>query len=85
MKTTIARIFACATLALLAAAATSTAADAPNRLVLHPEQARTKIDRNIYGHFAEHLGSLHLRGDLGGRGQSDSEHARASATTWWPR
>ena len=45
-----------AALVLLAAAATSTAADTPNRLVLHPEQAKTKIDRNIYGHFAEHLG-----------------------------
>ena len=68
MKTTIARIFACATLALLAAAATSTAADAPNRLVLHPEQARTKIDRNIYGHFAEHLGHCIYEGIWVGEG-----------------
>ena len=68
MKTTIARIFACATLVLLAAAATSTAADAPNRLVLHPEQARTKIDRNIYGHFAEHLGHCIYEGIWVGEG-----------------
>lgn len=27
-----------------------------NTLILHPDQAKTKIDKEIYGHFAEHLG-----------------------------
>lgn len=31
-------------------------ANAPNRLVIHADRGKTKIDRNIYGHFAEHLG-----------------------------
>ena len=28
--------------------------------VLHISDAKTVINRNIYGHFAEHLGSLYL-------------------------
>ncbi|WCJ58944.1 alpha-N-arabinofuranosidase [Fontisphaera persica] len=40
----------------LAAVAAVTAAETENQLVIHAEQGRFKIDRNIYGHFAEHLG-----------------------------
>ncbi len=29
---------------------------APNRLVIHADQGKTTINRNIYGHFSEHLG-----------------------------
>jgi alpha-N-arabinofuranosidase len=49
--------------AILAAAATllagrfeSTAAEPANRLVIHADEAKTTINRNIYGHFSEHLG-----------------------------
>jgi alpha-N-arabinofuranosidase len=28
----------------------------PNKLVIHPDQGRQTIHRNIYGHFSEHLG-----------------------------
>ncbi len=31
---------------------------AQNMLVLHPEKAETLINKNIYGHFSEHLGTL---------------------------
>jgi alpha-N-arabinofuranosidase len=34
----------------------STAAPAVNRLVIHADQGKTSISRNIYGHFSEHLG-----------------------------
>jgi alpha-L-arabinofuranosidase len=34
----------------------SQAAESPNRLVLQADQARETINRNIYGHFSEHLG-----------------------------
>ncbi|HNS16952.1 MAG TPA: hypothetical protein PKH94_03800 [Bacteroidales bacterium] len=27
-----------------------------NRVILHPERAKDTISREIYGHFAEHLG-----------------------------
>src|SRR5438067_1234129 len=27
-----------------------------NRLVIQADQGKTKINRNVYGHFAEHLG-----------------------------
>ena len=29
---------------------------AQNRIILHPEQAKDTINKNIYGHFSEHLG-----------------------------
>ncbi len=32
------------------------AADAPNQLVIHADQGKETINRNIYGHFSEHLG-----------------------------
>nr|HPR62273.1 alpha-N-arabinofuranosidase [Prolixibacteraceae bacterium] len=31
---------------------------AQNTLVLHPDKAETVINKNIYGHFSEHLGTL---------------------------
>jgi len=37
-------------------AADAAAPGAPNKLVIHAGQARHTINRNIYGHFAEHLG-----------------------------
>ena len=39
----------------LTAAIAARAAD-ENRLVIHADQGKVKINRNIYGHFAEHLG-----------------------------
>ena len=30
--------------------------DSQNRVILHPERAKDTISREIYGHFAEHLG-----------------------------
>ena len=42
--------------ALFAADADSSATPEINRLVIHAERGTTKIDRNIYGHFSEHLG-----------------------------
>ena len=38
------------------AAGDSAAAPAVNRLVIHADQGQTTINRNIYGHFSEHLG-----------------------------
>jgi alpha-L-arabinofuranosidase len=34
----------------------ASAADAPNRLVIHADKAKDTINKNIYGHFSEHLG-----------------------------
>lgn len=39
-----------------APAAEDTSAPAANQLVIHADRGRITIDRNIYGHFAEHLG-----------------------------
>lgn len=47
------------------------AADAPpaqNRLVIHADRGKAKIDRNIYGHFAEHLGRCIYEGIWVGEG-----------------
>ena len=41
---------------LIAFAAIGTISFAQTRLTLHPEDAETKINKEIYGHFAEHLG-----------------------------
>ena len=41
---------------LLAALPALAQTSAPNRLVVHVDQPGAKIDRNIYGHFSEHLG-----------------------------
>jgi len=38
---------------------------AQSKLILHTENAETKINKEIYGHFAEHLG-LYLWWDLCG-------------------
>ncbi|MBN2263623.1 MAG: alpha-N-arabinofuranosidase [Prolixibacteraceae bacterium] len=40
------------------ALALTTGALAQNTLVLHPDKAETVINKNIYGHFSEHLGTL---------------------------
>ena len=39
-------------------------------------EAGAKIDRNIFGQFAEHLGTRHLRGRLGRSRLHDPEHPR---------
>ena len=55
-------ILALACFALAAAPLATQAAEdggasvAPNRLVIHADRGQITIDRNIYGHFAEHLG-----------------------------
>ena len=52
-------LFAFATLlATVGAPAAEAPASAPasNRLILHADQGKTAISRNIYGHFSEHLG-----------------------------
>ncbi len=41
---------------LLAGLALGRAAETESQLVIHAEQGKFKIDRNIYGHFSEHLG-----------------------------
>ncbi len=41
---------------LIVFAAIGTISFAQTRLTLHPEDAETKINKEIYGHFAEHLG-----------------------------
>ena len=48
-------VLAAATLATQAAEDGGTSA-APNRLVIHADRGQITIDRNIYGHFSEHLG-----------------------------
>lgn len=53
------RIPALLLLSFLVTPIISHAADAPaatGRLVIHADQGKVRIDRNIYGHFAEHLG-----------------------------
>ena len=48
---------ALAAMPLAAQAAEDAAASAaPNRLVIHADQGKNTINRNIYGHFSEHLG-----------------------------
>jgi alpha-N-arabinofuranosidase len=41
---------------LVAACGPTSATEPPNRLVIHAGEGRTTINRNIYGHFSEHLG-----------------------------
>jgi alpha-N-arabinofuranosidase len=43
-------------LGLIAQSNRGSAAEAANRLVIHAEQGKDTINRNIYGHFSEHLG-----------------------------
>ncbi|MCX8038105.1 MAG: alpha-N-arabinofuranosidase [Candidatus Sumerlaeia bacterium] len=49
-------ILAAAGAALRASASEPAGADKANRLVIHADRGRDTINRNIYGHFAEHLG-----------------------------
>lgn len=44
-------------LGMLVLSVVSMQAWAQNTLVLHPEKAETTINKNIYGHFSEHLGT----------------------------
>ena len=44
--------------------------------VLHADQPGPIVNRNIYGHFAEHLGRCIYEGIWVGRGLPDPEHAR---------
>ena len=37
-----------------------------NRVVVNLDRTKGNINRNIYGHFAEHLGKMYLRGYLVG-------------------
>src|SRR5512136_2041051 len=49
--------FALAALPLVAVAAENAdSSAAPNRLVIHADRGQVTINRNIYGHFSEHLG-----------------------------
>lgn len=43
-------------------------ADNASHLVIHADRGKTKIDRNIYGHFAEHLGRCIYEGIWVGEG-----------------
>ena len=47
---------AAAILVLAANGMGARAAEPPNRLVIHADQGKSTISRNIYGHFSEHLG-----------------------------
>lgn len=49
-------LFAVAASSILFALSSSPAAEPANRVIIHADQARDTIDRNIYGHFSEHLG-----------------------------
>src|SRR5437899_2666884 len=53
-------IFAVLTLAGMLGTGTMFSADSPsatsNKLVIHADQGKDTISRNIYGHFSEHLG-----------------------------
>ncbi|MDA3880594.1 MAG: alpha-N-arabinofuranosidase, partial [Prolixibacteraceae bacterium] len=44
-------------LGMLVLSLASVQAWSQNTLVLHPEKAETTINKNIYGHFSEHLGT----------------------------
>jgi alpha-L-arabinofuranosidase len=58
MKTLFRTMFALilCSIALMAAADDKTAAVPANTLVIHADRGKIQINRNIYGHFAEHLG-----------------------------
>ena len=47
---------AAATVLIALAGLQASAADAANRLVIHADAGKETINRNIYGHFSEHLG-----------------------------
>ncbi len=50
-------VLSCLALAAMPLAVTAAEdATAPNHLVIHADRGQITIDRNIYGHFAEHLG-----------------------------
>jgi alpha-L-arabinofuranosidase len=50
-------VIALAAIATVSVAGSASAADATaNRLVIHADQSKDTINRNIYGHFSEHLG-----------------------------
>ena len=63
-------------LACLFLASATIAADEPVQLSVDPAHPGAKIDRHIFGQFAEHLGPRHLRRRLGGARFDDPEHAR---------
>ena len=46
------------------------------KITVSLDQPIGHINPNIYGHFAEHLGTLHLRWDLGRRGFAHPQHRR---------
>ena len=50
--------------------------DNMNEITLDVKIAKTKIDRNIYGHFSEHLGRCIYEGYWVGEDSADSQRAR---------
>jgi hypothetical protein len=53
-------------------------------LVIHADRGTNVINRNIYGHFAEHLGRCIYEGIWVGE-DSSIPNTGATATTWSPR
>lgn len=47
----------------------ATASESPNQLVIQASEGKTTIDRNIYGHFSEHLGRCIYEGYWVEKGQ----------------
>lgn len=53
-----------------------------NRITVNFKESRGKINRNLYGHFSEHIGGVFTTA-LGRRGQRDRERTRLSQSASW--
>ena len=62
---------------LLLLASTTVPAQQETIIRIHPEQGTTVIDKNIYGQFAEHLGTC-IWWPLGRRGLPNPQYQRLS-------
>jgi alpha-L-arabinofuranosidase len=66
--------------AVLLLAGSTIIANSQTRVVIHADQAKDSINRNIYGHFSEHLGRCIYGGFFVGEANKDIPHTRGMRT-----